>query len=217
MSRMNPATLTDGQRAALAKLTCNAGLADSLSLLCGPSGTGKTTVLRHLAADATRGGRSCAGRRLVDWLSEPGAIEQLPDIVIADDAHDADAESISRLVSACRSCRPAAAVVLAGEGRLLTLVCRDRRIEQTVGLRATLHPFSHAETRRLLEPILPAVAASTTFAEVARTIHEIAAGIPRAALKIADLAAVVAENRADHSLTAADIEAIHRRLTLQAA
>lgn len=208
---------TDGQRAALARITCGSEQPGSLALLCGPPGTGKSSVLARLAAGAARRNRSCAVRRLTDWIDERADGEAVPDLVIADDAHDGDAETIGRLLASCRSRRPAAAVVLAGEGRLLTLVSRDQRIEQGIGLRATLHPFSVAETRRLLEPLLPGLVATPSFDDVARTIHEIAAGIPRAALKLAELAAIVAGSRADGSLGAADVERIHRRLSLQAA
>jgi len=217
MRMVDAATLTDGQRAALAKLGCGSERPGSLTLLCGAPGTGKTTVLSGLAAGLSRGNRSCVSLRLADWLVKPDAVGPLPDLVIADDAHDADAGEIGRLMDACRSRRPAAAVVLAGEGRLLTLVSRDRELEQTVGLRATLHPFSFAETRRLVAPILPGLASSPEFDDVARTIHEIAAGIPRSAVKLAELAAVVAGSRADGSLDVADVARIHRRLSLQAA
>lgn len=217
MHAMATTVLTDGQRAAVAKLACGTESPGSLAVLCGPPGTGKTTVLAHLAAARAREGRSSACMRLAEWLPEAPAVHALPDLVIADDAHDAEAEAIAALLAACRSRRPAAAVVLAGEGRLLTLVSRDRQVERMVTLRATLHPLSAAETRRLVEPILPGVAATPEFADVARTIHEIAAGIPRVALKLAELAAVVAAGRGDGSLTVADVEQIHRRLLLQAA
>jgi type II secretory pathway predicted ATPase ExeA len=210
-------TLTDGQRAALAKLACGVALPGSLAVLCGPPGTGKTTVLARLAAGQVRGGRSCSAMRLADWLSQVDDIDALPDVLVADDAHEVDATTLGRLLAATGRRRPGMAVVLGGEGRLLTLVSRDRQVEQMVALRATLHPFSAAETRRLLEPLLPRVASAPEFADVARTIHEIAAGIPRAALKLGELAAVVADSRSDGRLTVADVEQIHRRLLLQAA
>ena len=210
-------TLIDGQRAALAKLACGVASPGSLAVLCGPPGTGKTRVLACLAAGQIRGGRSCACMRLADWLARADDVDALPDVVVADDAHDVDAPALGQLLAAAGRRRPGAAVVFGGEGRLLTLVSRDRAVERMVTLRATLHPFSAAETSRLLEPLLPRVADGPEFADAARTIHEIAAGIPRAALKLGELAAVVADSRSDGSLSVADVEQIHRRLLLQAA
>jgi len=210
-------TLTDGQRAALAKLACGVESPGGVAILCGPPGTGKTTVLAHLADGQSRAGRRCISRQLAAWDTDRGSDASLFDLFIVDDAHESDAEAIARLLAACRSRRADAAVVLAGEGRLLTLVSRDHHVEQAVGLRATLRPFSALETRRLLEPILPGAATRPEVAAVAQTIHEISAGIPRAALRLAELAAVVADSRADAGLTVADIELVHRRLSLQAA
>lgn len=217
MDDTDTSTLTDCQRAALAKLACGVTSQGSLAILCGPPGTGKTTVLARLAAGQVRSGSSCACLRLVDWLARLEDVDDLPDVVIADDAHDADPAAVGRLLAAAGRRRPGVAVVLGGEGRLLTLVSRDRQIEQMVTLRATLHPFSAAETRLLLEPLLPRLAMLPEFTSVAQTIHEIAAGIPRAARKLGELAAVVADSRPDGSLSVADVEHIHRRLLLQAA
>lgn len=217
MDGTDTATLTDGQRAALAKLACGVASPGSLAILCGPPGTGKTTVLARLAAGQVRSGTSCISLRLVDWLARVDDVDDLPDVVIADDAHDADPAAVGRLLDAAGRRRPGVAVVLGGEGRLLTIVSRDREVERLVTLRATLHPFSAAETRRLIEPLLPRLAALPEFTDVARTIHEIAAGIPRAARKLGELAAFVAESRPDGSLSVADVEQIHRRLLLQAA
>lgn len=217
MDDTDTSMLTDCQQAALAKLACGVASPGSLAILCGPPGTGKTLVLARLAAGQVRGGTSCVCLRLADWLARVEDVDALPDVVVVDDAHDADPAAVGRLLHAAGRRRPGAAVVLGGEGRLLTLVSRDREVERLVTLRATLHPFSAAETRRLLEPLLPRLATLPEFTDVTRTIHEIAAGIPRAALKLGELAAVVAESRPDGRLSVADVEQIHRRLLLQAA
>ena len=210
--------LTDTQRAAVAKLACACEQPGGVALLCSPPGAGKTTVLAHLVAAAARRDQSSEIRPVGAWLE--AAAGPLPDVVCADAAHEADEAALVRLVDRCRSRQPAASVVLAGEGRLLTLVSRDPRLERAVSLRATLRPFSPDETRQLLDARLFTAAcppATDSRDDVARTIHEIAAGIPAAVVRLTDLARVVAEARPDGELTVDDIEAIHRRLTLQAA
>ena len=211
------APLTDTQRAAVAKLACACEHSGGVALLCGPPGAGKTTVLAHLVAAAAERKQSSELRPILAWLEAAGP---LPDLVCADAAHETDEAALVRLVDRCRSRQPAASVVLAGEGRLLTLVSRDPRLERAVSLRATLRPFSPDETRRLLDARLFTAAcppATDSRDDVARTIHEIAAGIPAAIVRLTDLARVVAEARPGGELTVDDIEAIHRRLTLQAA
>ena len=101
------------------------------------------------------------------------------------------------------------------------MVARDPDVEDAVLLRAVLHPFTFAETRCVLDAIL-FDRHQFKFDEpdrecLARTIHEIAAGIPAAISRLAELATVVAADRPDRGLSAADIEAIHRRLGVRAA
>jgi hypothetical protein len=218
MTPESPIRLTESQQAAVAKLACGCEQPGSVSLICGPRGVGKTTVLAQLADAASVLGRTVGRAALHDWAAGAGT---LPDIVLADDAHEADGEAIVRLAERCRVQRPAASLVLAGEGRLFTVVSRDSRIEQAVRLRVALPAFTCAESVLLFETVLDAgagrrsVAADRTMA--GRTAHEIAAGVPAAVIRLAELARVVADSRSDRELSAADIEAIHRRLSLHAA
>jgi type II secretory pathway predicted ATPase ExeA len=220
MSRTGIPTLAESRQAVVARLAYAVEQPGAVALLCGPPGVGKTLVLAALAESAPLRPRTPVIRPLVGWLdgSEAGP---LPEVVLADDAHAADAADLARLVDRCHSRRPAAGLVLAGEGRLLSLVSRDARLERAVRLRAALRPFTLAETRGLLDAMLFAAAAAGTRGEprdaTARTIHEIAAGIPAAVERLADLAGVIAESRPGRDLAAADIEAIHRRLSLSAA
>jgi hypothetical protein len=164
--------------------------------------------------------RRAARRPLAAWLERPAAAE-FPDVVLADDAHEADASALVRLLDACRARRPEASLVLAGEGRLLSLVSRDPRLVRAVGLRAVLRPFTEDETRTVLEATLFAGGSGCMGADdraaVARTIHEIAGGIPAAVSRLAEFAALVADARPDGAIEPRDVETIHRRLSLEAA
>lgn len=216
MIRPTPRTLADSRRAAIAKLAYAVERPGGVAVLCGPPGTGKTAVLDGLAAAA---GPRAERRPLTGWLG--GATSDLPEVVLADDAHEADVATLVRILEACRGRRPEASLVLAGEGRLLSLVSRDPRLVRAVGLRAVLRPFTGAETRAALDATLFAGAAGHMAPDardsVARTIHEIAAGIPAAVARLAEFAALVADARPDGAIDPADIESLHRRLSLQAA
>jgi DNA polymerase III delta prime subunit len=231
--------LTAAQEAAVARVGCavtdrdapstggpttgGATTGNSVVLLCGPAGVGKTTVLHAVRAGLVA---TCSSdiRTAADWSALLGTrAAVLPDVVIADDAHESSCGDILRLLNAVRSRRPRARLVLAGEGRLLSVVARDGRIGQAVGMRAILRPFTPAETRAVVARFLDRGAPSETerhddpLVETARSIHEIAAGMPGAVVRIAGQAAIMADTRPDRRLTAADIELVHRRLSLSAA
>lgn len=216
MSHSSVPDLVDSRRAAVARLAYAVERPGGVALLCGPAGTGKTAVLDALAA--VLDGRA-ARRPLAAWLGTVAA--DLPGVVLADDAHETDVAALVRLLDACRVRQPEASLVLAGEGRLLSLVSRDPRLVRACGLRAVLRPFTADETRAVLAATLfagaPGRAAPDARAAVSRAIHEIAGGIPAAVTRLAEFAALVAEARQTGPLDPADIETIHRRLSLEAA
>lgn len=208
-----PMPLTEPQSAALAKLACGVAGGEGLSLFCGPPGVGKTAVLERLAADLRLLGRSAAIAEVADWLASTAA---RADVVIADDAHLADGADLGRLLTRCRTAWSGSVLVLAGQGRLLTLLARDQRLSQAARIRATLLPGSLADTAVLLGHRMSADGMRLDERAVA-TLHEITGGTPADVVRLAELAAVVAAARPDRRATVADIEAIHRRLSPQAA
>lgn len=203
-------SLTESQRAALAKLGCGIEMAGGLLLLCGPPGVGKTTVLEHLAAAVGATGRRVELLPVADWLATR---TDLPGLVLADDAHLAGDGELASLLVRCQTGRPAATLVLSGQGRLLTLAGRDRRLAEATQLRVSLLPASRSETA----VVLPQPAGPPWSEAVIDRLHEIAAGIPAACRRLAELALVVAASRPDGRLTPDDIEAVHRRLSPHAA
>jgi hypothetical protein len=208
------APLTEPQTAALAKLGCGLESTGGLGVLCGPAGVGKSTVLERLALDLRALGRSAEVRRVPDWL-EPATA--LPEFVLADDAHLVEPADLVALMARCRSRLPTAALVLAGEGRLFTLVARDPRLTQAVRIRVPLLAGRLADTRAVLEQ-RGVDARCVTFEEPGVVaLHEIAGGVPAEVFRLAELADVIAASRPERPITAADVEAIHRRLSPHAA
>lgn len=213
---MTAQPLSDPQRAALAKIACGLEAATGLVLLCGPAGVGKTLVLEELARILPPRGQTTRRQAVAEWLSDN---EDLPTVVLADDAHLATEGDLGRLLDRCRRAG-SMGLVLAGEGRLLSLVSRDPRLEQAIRIRVSLLPGTLADTRAVLDrafaTIGPLARPGLDEAAVA-TIHEIAGGVPGMIVRLADLAAVLASARPDGLVSEDDIEAIQRRIAPQAA
>ena len=208
--------LTLAQQAAVARLAYCLEQPGAVALLCGPAGVGKTLVLAAVAQAPQLAARGAAVCPFADW-EERGATARPPAVLLVDDAQAARDGELTTAIERFFRQRPDGSVALAGEGRLLSLVARDRRLEQMVSLRAVIPPFTLDETRMLVAARLAAAGSLDERDQVARTIHEIAAGIPAAVTRLAALAAVVVESSPGRPLVPDDIEAIHRRLSLQAA
>lgn len=221
--------LTGPQEAAVAKLVYASGQPAAITLLCGPAGVGKTTVLHAVVADGLPRGLAV---RLVSWSdirADRGVLaagsgkaaasddDSVPDVLFVDDADRAVAYELVEFVERCRRRHDGMAIVLTGKGRLLTLVASDARLEQSVRLRATLPLFTLAESRRLLAVPLAVHAGEAGSEAVIRTIHEIAGGVPAIAVRLAEMTAMLAAADPRRRLAPDDVETIHRRLCLTAA
>ena len=213
----------------MAKLAYAAGQPNALAVLCGPAGVGKTTVLSVVVTDPLPRGKAIELLSWEDIRAERGDLAagrgqaaagddgSAPDVLLIDDAHRAVAHELVEFVELCQRRHDGIAIVLAGEGRLLSLVASDARLEQSVRLRATLPTFTLAESRRLLAPTLAVHAAEADGDDVIRTIHEIAGGAAAMSVRLAEMVAMLAAADPGRRLTPDDVETIHRRLSLTAA
>jgi DNA transposition AAA+ family ATPase len=220
--------LTGPQEAAVAKLAYAAEQPGSIALLCGPAGVGKTTIFRQIAADGLPSGQTV---RLIAWhdmLADRGDLtagrglavgddDAVPGVLLVDDAHRALAHELVECVERCQRLHRGIVLVLAGEGRLVSLVASDARLEQFVRLRSSLPTFTLTESRSMLGSMLPVAAADAAREAVIITIHEIAGGVPAIAVRLAEMAAMLLDADPAHRLVPDDIETIHRRLSLSAA
>jgi len=211
-------TLTHPQQAAVARIVYALESPAAIALVCGAAGVGKTLVLDRVIASPALGGRPCVRRSMAsDESSRDGQTARGDAILVLDDAHMAAGDDLHAVVEAWRRHEPRGGVVLAGEGRLLTLVARDSRLERVISLRAVLGPFTLAETREVIGPRLGIPGRDAVGTDIVRAIHEIAAGIPARMIRLAEFVRLVAEAAPDGRVTPDDVEAVHRRLTLQAA
>lgn len=218
--------LSASQQAAVARLrdVLHRG---GVALLCGPAGTGKTRLLQQLAGEWAAGGHDVRGPLTLGQLGrevadtgEPVASREAPrsrsTVVLLDDAHAiADAAELTRVVTGLE--QRGTAVVLAGEGRLLTLLARQPDLEQRVVLRAPLRPWDAGESHHLIAAAIPELLASGDAASLTQRLHELAAGIPRQLVRLIDTVRMVLATEPGHRLSVDDLETFHRRLFMQAA
>lgn len=205
------------QESAVAKLAYALEQPGAGAVLCGPPGTGKSLVLESVRRLLEAGGQRC---RVVVWQSlRESRLDEWPDVLLVDSVHDAAEGELAAVIGRCWATQPRARIVLAGSGRLVTLVARDPHVERRLGLRAVLTPCSRAETRRLVAEILTVglPTAEATASDIADTIHEITGGVPAEVDRLARLALVVATDPAAIALSPAVIERMHGRLALTAA
>ena len=208
--------LVAAQQAAMARLRdaiCRGGVA----VLCGPAGSGKTMLLTRLASEqAAVTGRPSGPYPLRQLVDNPDNGPQR--VALIDDAHAAvDAAQLRRVVDSIERLTTSTAVVLAGEGRLLTLLMRQPDLEQRVRLRAVLPAWSESESVSLITSALPAMMARAEGPRLASRMHELAAGIPRQLVRLIDTVGMVLAAEPGHDLSVDDLETFHRRLFLQAA
>ncbi|MEI6240047.1 MAG: hypothetical protein WCR51_06635 [Planctomycetia bacterium] len=211
-------SLTLAQQAAVARLVYALESPGGVAIVCGPRGVGKTLVLSQIAAARDHDDRPCLRCSARDGVPEatPHA-RSGAGILLVDDAHLVTAGELAAIVDTWRRRAPSGGLVLAGEGRLLTLVARDERIEQAVMLRAVLGPFTLAESRLAVASLVATTGTQDERDALVRTIHEIAAGIPAQVVRLAEFVRAVADSAPTDRLTPDDVESLHRRLSLQAA
>lgn len=182
-------------------------------MLCGPAGTGKTLLLSRLATELTGAG----GVVMATSPRQAAAGDLLGrvDVLMVDDAHLApDAGWLADLVERAGACRT---VVLAGQGRLLTLLARVRPLEEQVCLRAVLGPWTRDETDAYVSAALPCLTGIANAAELRERMHDLAAGTPRHVARLVEAARMVIASHPGHRLTTRDLETFQQRLFLEAA
>lgn len=190
-----PVELTGSQLAAVARLHHAIRDRAAAAVLVGPAGAGKSTVLAHL---------------------EPLAAGKPHRVV--DDAHLLSPQAVEDIARGVASGR-GPTVILAGQGRLLSLVGRDTRLESAICLRAVVGAMERRESRALAAGILgEGVNPEPRVTDGAfDTLHEIAGGMPRGVVSLARLARILLDEEPGITLDAADVEALHRRLAPTAA
>ena len=213
------------QQPAVARLLYAVRQPGGFAVLSGPGGTGVTTVLGWLAAELEQAGhpvlwRSVRSLTRADYpaLASSQAVDAaLAPVVLIDDAHAAAEGVLTACVQQCGEVIPTVSVVLAGRGRLLTLLARERDLGERIKLRAVLRAWTRDETEEMVASRLAAAGIDQFEAGVPSVIHAIAAGIPQAIGQLLETVLLVAATQPEHRLRCEDIERMHERLSLAAA
>ena len=219
--------LTKPQQAALSRLLYAVRRPGGMAVLCGPGGTGVTTLLTQLSKNCVDAGSRVvllSGRHLDHKLTSlaPERVSRdgwpaAQQVILLDDAHLANAAALADFVTSLRAESESRSIVLAGRGRLLTLLAREQDLQQQVLLRAVVPPWTPSETEAYVRDRLTATGVGGWAAAVPLTVHEIAAGIPRMVQRLVDAVLLVAVTHPGHTLSCDDVERMDERLSLAAA
>jgi hypothetical protein len=209
--------LFHSQRAALARLQYAVLQESSLAVLCGPGGSGVSTVMNALVTKLY--GVSHVVHidvRQAEVSSQFAACVATGNVVVIDNCHLATVDLLGSVSEAIWLQTPRASVVLGGRGRLMTLLSQDRGLLDKVLLRSVIHPLSLSETRSIVETRL-ATNGHACSESVWVVVHQITGGILEDVFRLVGMAQVVAGSQPDTTIQADDIEQIHERLHAAAA
>ena len=118
-------------------------------------------------------------------------------VLAIDEAHlleeNGTLETVRLLLNFTVASRPLLTVLLVGQSALLPQLARSPGLEQRLGVKTLLRPFSLEETVSYVNHRLSAAGASRTIFEESalETLHELSSGIPRSINRLADLALLV--------------------------
>ena len=209
--------LFHSQRAALARLQYAVLQESSLAVLCGPGGSGVSTVMNALVTKLYGASHVVhTDARQAEVSSQFAACVATGNVVVIDNCHLATVDLLGSVSEAIWLQTPRASVVLGGRGRLMTLLSRDRGLLDKVLLRSVIHPLSLSETRSIVETRL-ATNGHACSESVWVVVHQITGGILEDVFRLVGMAQIVAGSQPDTTIHADDIEQIHERLHAAAA
>lgn len=209
--------LFHSQCAALARLQYAVLQESSLAVLCGPGGSGVSTVMSALVTKLYGASHVVhIDVRQAEVSSQFAACVATGNVVVIDNCHLATVDLLGSVSEAIWLQRPRASVVLGGRGRLMTLLSRDRGLLDKVLLRSVIHPLSLSETRSIVETRL-ATNGHACSESAWVVVHQITGGILEDVFCLVGMAQVVAGSQPDTIIQADDIEQIHERLHAAAA
>ena len=110
--------------------------------------------------------------------------------------------------------KPGMTLILAGQPGILPILDRTPQLEERLGVKCLLRPFTASETGQYATHRLQAAGAATPIieAEALPTLFELTHGVARQINRLCDLALLVGFAEEQKSLTADHFEAVYREL-----
>lgn len=129
-------------------------------------------------------------------------------------------ETLRLLLNLQTPSQPAFTLLLVGQTPLLSAMGRNAPLEERIDIKILLKPFSAEQTAAYVEHRLAAAGAMRTIfsPDAMEKVYELTRGIPRRINRLCDLALVVGFASQQHTIDAAQLEAVNNELvTLSAA
>ena len=180
-------------------------------------------LLAYLAAQLTGSpdGVACdtpqSVRRIEQFLAG-NAQQGRHAVVVADEAQllgsNKTLEALRLLLNFEFDCRPGLTLVLSGQPGLIPILDRFASLEERVGVKCLLRPFSERETGEYVNCRLKlAGAAQSIFEpEALVTLHRLTHGIPRRINRLCDLALLIGYAEQLRSIGSSHLESINEEL-----
>jgi len=123
-------------------------------------------------------------------------------------------ETVRLLLNFEIDAQPAWTVLLVGQTSLLPIIDRMPTLEQRLGVKCLLRPFSLEETISYVNHRLNAAGAKQTIFEngAVEALHELSGGVPRRINRLADLALLVAYAEEKTQITISQVEGVCEEL-----
>jgi general secretion pathway protein A len=179
-------------------------------------------LLAYLADEFDGGGYSGIAvhesvRRIQNALRESGEKGRHP-VVVVDEAHLLESspmlETLRMLLNFGSDGKTGMTLILVGQPGILPLLDRTPQLEERLGVKCLLRPFTASETGQYVAHRLQVAGTVRPIvaAEAVPTLFELTRGIPRQINRLCDLALLVGFAEEQQTLSAAHFEAVCREL-----
>jgi general secretion pathway protein A len=139
-------------------------------------------------------------------------------VVAVDEAHLLDDgrtfEALRLLLNFERAGRPGLTLLLAGQSGILPQLDRIPQLEERLGVKCLLRPFTERETGEYVSHRLRVAGAVKTLFEpdAMPTLHRLTHGVPRQVNRLSDLALLIGYADQRRTISAAHLEAVSQEL-----
>lgn len=187
---------------------------DLLAYLAVQLGASSPAASKLGVADSVRG----IEQRLAETAARGNHV-----VIAIDDAQLIDGyrtfEALRLLLNFEVAGRPALTLLLVGQPKLLPILERMPQLEERLGAKCLLRPFTLEETMSYIEHRLTAAGAARSIFETSAVelVFELTSGVPRRINRLCDLALLIGFADERPSISAAQIEAVAQELVMAGA